>query len=164
MENDAALQQEKFDGQAGYEYAIDTLIAKAKKRIRIFDKQASPAFNSVKRYELLRNFLLASRDNRLYIVLHDAGYLTTNCSRMMLLLRHFSHGIAIHETQQHAKHVYDPFTVIDDSHYAHRFHYDNVHGLMVLNDSAGAHEFNDRFDEIWEASFPVASATTLGLR
>ncbi|HVS27537.1 MAG TPA: hypothetical protein VHE58_09640 [Burkholderiales bacterium] len=164
MENTAAPQQEKFDSQAGYEDAVDAVIAKAKKRIRIFDKQASPAFNSVKRYELLRNFLLASRDNRLYIVLHDAGFLTANCPRMLLLLRHFSHGIAIHETQQHAKHVYDPFTVIDDSHYAHRFHHENVRGLMAFNDSAGAHEFNDRFDEIWEASFLAVSATTLGLR
>ena len=105
MENTTAPQQEKFDSQAGYEAAIDAVIAKAKKRIRIFDKQASPAFNSVNRYELLRNFLRASRDNRLYIVLHDAGFLTANCPRIMLLLRHFSHGIAIHETQQHAKHV-----------------------------------------------------------
>jgi hypothetical protein len=164
MDNSATPQQEKFDNLAGYESALDKVIGHAGKRIRIFDNQSGPAFNSVNRYDLLRKFLLASRNHRLYIVLHDVSFLTAHCPRMMFLLKQFSHSILIHETQPHAKHVYDPFTVVDDVHYVHRFHYDEARGLMALNDSVGAHGFNDRFEEIWEASFPAVSATTLGLR
>jgi hypothetical protein len=39
-----------------------------------------------------------------------------------------------------------------------------MRGLMTLNDLQGAHLFNDRFDDIWEASIPAVTATTLGLR
>ena len=166
MENTAETspQYQKTESVAAYEAAIDMVIARARHRVRIFDKQASNAFNSIERYELLRGFLLASRSNRLYIVMHDTGFLNTHCPRMMFLLKQFSHGIFIHETQPHAKHVYDPFAVVDENHYVHRFHYDEMRGLMALNDLNEAHLFNDRFEEIWETSLPAVTATTLGLR
>ncbi|HYA19618.1 MAG TPA: hypothetical protein VEG25_03085 [Burkholderiales bacterium] len=157
-------QYQKIESAAQYEAAIDLVIAQASRNIRIFDKHASSLFNSTKRYELLRSFLLANRINRLRIVLHDTSSLTTRCPRMLSLLRQFSHCIAIHETLDDAKQVYDPFTVADENHYVHRFHYDRTRGLLALNDLNGAHEFNYRFEEIWEASFPAISATTLGLR
>lgn len=157
-------QYQKIESVAGYEAAIDQVIARARRNIHIFDKQASSTFNSLKRYELLRSFLLANRINRLRIVMHDTGFLTTHCPRMMSLLRQFSHCIAIHETREDAKQVYDPFIVVDENHYVHRFHYDSMRGLMALNDLNEAHEFNNRFEEIWEASFPAVSATKLGLR
>jgi len=166
MENtsETSPQYQKIDSVAEYEAAINLVIAQARRNIRIFDKQASSAFNSLERYELLRSFLLASRVNRLHIVVHDTGFLTTHCPRMMSLLKQFSHCIAIRETGTDAKQVYDPFTVVDENHYVHRFHYDRTRGLMALNDLNEAHEFIDRFEEIWEASIPTVSATTLGLR
>ncbi|HXZ95732.1 MAG TPA: hypothetical protein VEG37_01595 [Burkholderiales bacterium] len=166
MQNSAETspQYQKIESAAEYEAAIDLVIAQAKRNIRIFDKQASSTFNSPKRYELLRSFLLANRLNRLRVVLHDTGFLTTKCPRMLSLIRQFSHCIAIRETLDDAKQVYDPFMVADENNYVHRFHYDSSRGLMALNDLNGAHEFNNRFEEIWEASFPAVSATTLGLR
>jgi hypothetical protein len=166
MENttETSPQHQKIESVADYEAAIDRVIGRARHRVRIFDKQASSAFNSIERYELLRGFLLASHCNRLYIVMHETGFLIARCPRMMHLLKQFSHGIAIHETQPHAKHVYDPFTVVDENHYVHRFHYDEMRGLMALNDLNGAHLFNDRFEDIWEASLPAVTATTIGLR
>jgi hypothetical protein len=166
MENTAETspQYQKIESVADYEAAINMVIAQARRNIRIFDKQASSAFNSIERCELLHSFLLASRINRVRIVMHDTGFLTTNCPRMMSLLKLFSHCIAIHETRVDAKQVYDPFTVVDENHYVHRFHYDSTRGLMALNDLNETHEFIDRFEEIWEASFPAVSATTLGLR
>ncbi|HMK14248.1 MAG TPA: hypothetical protein VK460_04480 [Burkholderiales bacterium] len=166
MENttDISTHYQKIEGVAEYEAAINLVIAQARRSIRIFDKQASNAFNSVERYELLRSFLLASRVNRILIVVHDTGFLTSHCPRMMSLLKQFSHCIAIRETGTDAKQVYDPFTVVDENHYVHRFHYDRPRGLMALNDLNEAHEFIDRFEEIWEASIPAVPATTLGLR
>ncbi|HUL41618.1 MAG TPA: hypothetical protein VLV32_06920 [Burkholderiales bacterium] len=157
-------QYQKIESGADYEAATDLVIARASRNIRIFDNQVSSAFNSSKRCELLRSFLLANRINRLRIVLHDTRYLITGCPRMLSLLRQFSHCIAIHETLEDAKQVYDPFTVADESHYVHRFHYTTSRGLLALNDLNGAHEFINRFEQIWEASHPALSATKLGLR
>ena len=79
------------------------------------------------------------------------------------LLRQFSHVISIHETQDQAKNVYDPFVLVDDRHYAHRFHYDGAQGMLAIDDPHGARTLRDRFEEIWAASDPAIPATTLGL-
>ena len=68
-----------------------------------------------------------------------------------------------YETQAEAKGVYDPFSVMDERHYVHRFHYEQPRGLLALDEPQGAHAFVKRFAEIWDASAPAASATTLGL-
>jgi hypothetical protein len=59
--------------------------------------------------------------------------------------------------------VYDPFAVIDERHYVHRFHYEGSRGVLALDDVPSAHGFVQRFEEIWEASAPAVCATTLGL-
>ena len=71
----------------------------------------------------------------------------------------FSHG----EPQAHAKRVYDPFALADERDHLHRFHYEDSRALLALDDPAGTQPFLDRFQELWEASGPAASATTLGL-
>jgi hypothetical protein len=38
-----------------------------------------------------------------------------------------------------------------------------MRGLMAVDDPLGTHPFIERFAEIWEASSPAVSATTLGL-
>ena len=45
----------------------------------------------------------------------------------------------------------------------HRFHYDSTRGVLGLDDAHEARGFAQRFEEIWEASSPGVSATTLGL-
>jgi hypothetical protein len=53
--------------------------------------------------------------------------------------------------------------LLDDCHYLHRFHFDGPRGVLALDDSAGALPLIERFAQIWEASAPAVSATTLGL-
>jgi hypothetical protein len=156
-------ERRKLDGNVAYEDALDTLFARPGRQLRIFDRQLGGRYNSVRRSELLRQFLLLSRSRRLQIVLHDAANLQRDCPRLILLLRQFSHAISIHETDPQAKGVYDPFAVMDERDYVHRFHYDDTRGLLALDDPQDAHSFVQRFGEIWEASAPVVSATTLGL-
>ena len=69
----------------------------------------------------------------------------------------------INETEPQAKGVYDPFALADERDYVHRFHYDDSRGLLALDDPQGALGLSERFQELWEASYPAASATTLGL-
>ena len=163
MSEDPLPEQRKIEGNAEYESALDALLARPGRQLRIFDRQLGTAYNSVHRYEHLRRFLFASRTNRLQIAVHDASNLQRDCPRLMNLLRQFSHAMSINETEPQAKGVYDPFAVMDERDYVHRFHYDDMRGLLGLDDVANARVFVQRFEELWEASSPAAAATTLGL-
>jgi hypothetical protein len=157
------LQHRKLEGRVESDEALDEVLAQAQRTLRLFDRRLGSAFDTVRRQELLGGFLRASRANRIRIVLHDASNLSRECPRLIGLLRSFSHAIAIQETQEQAKGVYDPFCIADDHHYLHRFHYDDTRALLALNDPQGAYTLVQRFEEIWEASTPAVSATTLGL-
>ncbi len=163
MADEPNPQHSPIFGNAEYEAAIDTILQKASSRIRIFDHTLEKEYNSSRRLELLRHFLLASRRNSLQIVLHDTRTMDRNCPRILNLLRTYGHSISIHETHPTAKLVYDPFVIVDDRSFVHRFHFDEMRGLFALDDPIGTHTFIERFSEIWEASSPAVSATTLGL-
>ncbi|HKB83337.1 MAG TPA: hypothetical protein VKD04_09055 [Burkholderiales bacterium] len=150
-------------GNAEYETAIDTVLQKATSTIRIFDHTLGREYNSPRRAERLRSFLLASRRNCLQIVLHEVRTLDRDCPRILHLLRTYGHSISIHETHPAAKSVYDPFVIVDDRCFVHRFHFDEMRGLLGLDDPIGTYAFIERFGEIREASSPAVSATTLGL-
>ncbi|MBI2311086.1 MAG: hypothetical protein HYU77_01080 [Betaproteobacteria bacterium] len=161
---DGELQHTKLEGINDYIEAVDTVIGLAQRTIRIFGHSLDGGgFNSVKRHDTLQRFLLASRNNRLQIVLHDVNYVMLDCPRLMSLLRLYGHAIAIHQTQPHAQGVYDPFVVADDQHYVRRFHYADSRGLLAVNDPQGAETLIHRFGELWEASFAAVWATTTGL-
>lgn len=153
----------RFEGMREYEAVIDSLIPQTQRTIRVFDKTLSSAWNSPQRYDVLREFLLASRANRLLIVVHDAEPIERICPRMLDLLRQFSHAVKIHQTLQVARGVYDPFVVFDAIHYVHRFHYDHLRAAQGTNDVIGAQQLLDRFAEIWDASAPRVTANTSGL-
>ena len=157
-------QHTKLQGVTEYIDAIDTVIGLAQESVRIFDNTLeNTGSNSLKRYEILRSFLLASRKNRLQIVVHDPDYMSKFCPRMLMLLKQFSHSVSIYRTQAHAQHVTDPFIIADDRHYVRSYHFDDLRGLLALHDPKGAEALNLHFDELWAASRPAISATTIGL-
>ena len=89
---------------AAYEKAINTVIDNALTASRIVDYNLEDGgCNSPQRFELLQSFLLARRNNRVYMVLHDINYLTRFCPRMQILQRQFSHAIDIHQISPEAK-------------------------------------------------------------
>ena len=153
----------RFEGTVEYEAVIEGLIPQTLRTIRVFDRSLSRAWSSSQRYENLRQFLLASRANRLLVVVHDAEPIERECPRVVDLVRQFSASVRIHETLSPAKHVYDPFAVFDSSHYVHRFHYQYLRAAQGANDVIGAQQLLDRFSEIWEASIHAVSAGTSGL-
>lgn len=160
----AAPMQRRIDGAQEYTTAIDEVIGHAKKRLRVFDYDLSEGgYNSPQRFELLRDFLLSSRANRLQLVVHETGHLTRYCPRLMLLLTQFGHAIQINQTTEDAKSVYDPFVIADGEHFVHRFHYESPRAVMALHDVAGSQLLSQHFDELWGASAPAVFASTLGL-
>ena len=96
-------------------------------------------------------------------VLHETGNIVRDCPRLVLLLKQFSHGIAIQETLPAARRVYDPFAIGDEARFVHRFHYNDVRGAATIGDVAATHALIKRFDEIWQASAPAVSANRTGL-
>jgi hypothetical protein len=152
-----------LEGSIACEQALDELIANAAHTVRIFDKNIGRGFNSPQRYELLRQLLLARRTNRVYIVLHETANIARDCPRLIMLLRHFSHAVSIHQTLPDARRVYDPFAVADDARFVHRFHYDDVRGVATVGDIAATGLLLKRYEEIWQASAPAVAATTIGL-
>jgi len=155
--------ERKLEGLVAYDEALDELLANATQTVRIFDKNIGRNFNTPQRYELLGQFLLGRRTNRVRIVLHETGNVVRDCPRLLMLLKRFSHGLAIHQTLPAAQRVYDPFAVADDTRFVRRFHYSDVRGVATLGDVAATSLLIKRFDEIWEASAPAVAATTIGL-
>jgi hypothetical protein len=163
-ENGNHPQRDSLMGEVEYEVAIAEVVARADNTLHIFDTNlALGGYTSLRRFEALRDFLLRSNKNRLVIVLHETGFLTSRCPRLMQLLKSHSHAVSIHETQEHARMAGDPFVIADESYYVHRFHRDGARFLRALHDPAGALELEGRFQQLLESSYPAVFATTLGL-
>ncbi|MCW5627057.1 MAG: hypothetical protein KIT73_20235, partial [Burkholderiales bacterium] len=107
-------QQLKIDSRAGLEAAVDQVLPLARRQIMVFANTLGSEWNQDARAGTLREFCLASRRNELKLVLHDVQPLYRNCPRLLNLLRQFGHVLAIHETHLEAKHIYDPFIIVDD--------------------------------------------------
>ena len=153
----------RFESMREYEEVIDRMIPQTIRTIRVFDRSLGQSYNAPERFELLRQFLLASRVNRLMNALHATARQKRDCPRMLALMQQFSHAVSIRETLRPAQLVYDPFVIFDASHYVHRFHYDHLRAAEGTNDVLGAQQLIDRFSEIWEACGPALSTHVSGL-
>lgn len=158
------LQQTHLDGVADYSAALDTLCKLAQRKLYLFEKDFDGmGFNSELRYEALRNFLLCNPTNHLYILAHDTLYLSVYCPRMMMLLRQFDNRMYIHRIAKSIQQSSVPFCVADDAHYVRRFHFDDPRGLLAINDPSNARTLESLYQQMWAASHPAISTTTLGL-
>jgi hypothetical protein len=155
---------ERFDSAEGFQNAVERLLGQPGRELRVFDPDgAALRLNDSSRVGALERFLAASRTRRLYLVLHDTDQLTRHCPRMLGLLARYSHAIQIHRTAEHIREIQDAFLVLDSQHYVRRPAASFYRGAMGLGDETEALAMRQRFQEIWEASFPAVSATTAGL-
>ena len=158
------LQHTALNSMADYISALDTLCGLAKRNLLIFDKNFEDiGLNSAARENTLRHFLLSNPAGHLHLLTHDARSATQHCSRLLSLLRQFSHCMHIYQTPKHLHHLSEPFAVADEIHYIRRFHFDDPSGLLAQHDPEKARAFKAQFDEMWAASRPGVTATTLGL-
>jgi hypothetical protein len=155
--------ERKLAGVAEYEAAFDELIANSTQTVRIFDRGIGRGFVTPHRYELFRTLLLANRNNRVRIVLHETSNVVRDCPRLMSLLRQFSHTLSLHQTLRAARHVYDPFVIGDDSRFIRRFHFNDLRGIATIGDVAYTNMLLKRFEELWATSVQAVTATTIGL-
>jgi hypothetical protein len=155
---------ERFDSAAGFQDAVDRLLAQPGRELRIFDPDgAALRLNDSSRIANLERFLGASRTRRLYMVVHDTDHLTRYCPRLIALLARYAHALQINRTHEQIRELQDAFLVLDSQHYVRRPQASFYRGAIGLGDEAEALEMRGRFMEIWEASFPGMSSTTVGL-
>ena len=155
---------ERFDTGEGFQAAVDRLLEQPGRELRIFDPDgAALRLNDPARVGRLEKFLQASRTRRLYMVLHDTGHLERQCPHMMSLLARYAHAIQIHRTHEEIRELQDAFMVLDAAHYLRRPVAAFFRGAIGLADENEALAMRGRFGEIWSASFPAVSSTTLGL-
>lgn len=162
----AAARREyvRFDSEAGFQAAVERLLAQDGRELRIFDPDlAALRLERRARVEALERFLRASRTRRLYVAVHDTAHLTHRCARMMDLVARFSHAIRIHRTLEEIRHAQDAFLVLDAAHYVRRPVAAFFRGAAGFHDEAEALAMRARFLEIWAASEPGVSATATGL-
>jgi hypothetical protein len=82
---------------------------------------------------------------------------------MLGLLKLFTHAIQINRTHEEIRNLQDAFMVLDAQHYLRRPVAGFFRGALGLNDETEALAMRARFQEIWSASFPGVSSTTVGL-
>jgi DNA-binding GntR family transcriptional regulator len=153
----------RFESFREYETLFDTLIPQTQSIIRVFDRALPAAWNAPARSSLLRQFLLLNRANRLQVILHDTANIERELPRIAQLNRDFGHAFKMRQTPRMARHLYDPFTVFDASHYLHRFHHAHMRAAIGTHDVEGATQLIDRHLELWEVSLPVSFASPTGL-
>jgi hypothetical protein len=155
---------ERFDTNEGFQAALERLLEQPGRELRIFDPDgAALRLNDSGRIERFERFLQASRTRRLYLALHDPHHLQRQCPRMMSLLARYSHAIQINRTQEEIRELQDAFMVLDSVHYLRRPVAAFFRGAIGLADENEALAMRARFNEIWSASYPAVSSTTVGL-
>ena len=155
---------ERFDTSQGFQAAVDRLMEQPGRELRLFDPDgAALRLNDPQRIELLERFLIASRTRRLYLVVHSTDHLTRQCPRLLALLRRFSHAMQINQTHEEIREVQDAFLLLDAMHYVRRPLASLFRGAMGLGDENEGQALRGRFGEIWAASYPAVSSTTIGL-
>jgi hypothetical protein len=155
---------ERFDTNEGFQAAVERLMEQPGRELRLFDPDgAALRLNDPQRIERLEGFLLASRTRRLYLVVHNTEHLTRQCPRLLTLLRRFSHAMQINRTHEEIREVQDAFLLLDAMHYVRRPMASLFRGAMGLGDENEGQALRGRFGEIWAASYPAVSSTTVGL-
>jgi hypothetical protein len=157
-------EYQRFDTEAAWHQAVDRLVGKEGRELRVFDPDlTSLRLDSLERVELLEKFLQASRARRLLIASHDSEHLTRRCPRMMGLLARYAHAIQINRTSEEIRNLQDSFLVLDARHYVRRPVAAFFRGAAGFDDESEGLAMRSRFLEIWAASFPAVSSTTVGL-
>ena len=155
---------ELFESETAFQAAVDRLLAQSGRELRVFDPDFSALrLNSPQRIACIEHFLQASRTRRLHLALHDVDHLSKHCPRMLSLLKRFSHAIQIQRTHEEIRELRDSFLVLDALHFVRRPEAAFWRGVICLNDRNEAYAMRARFLEIWSASYPAVSPTTLGL-
>jgi hypothetical protein len=156
-----------MDTNAAAALAISDVVAGAKREIRIFDTSATSlrerGFGSPERIGEIRQLLLANRQHRLRIVLHETRGMECELPRLINLLATLAPQIQIHRSTTAARDLHDVLLIADDVHCWRKPHCGHPRSIVTLNDPLATQPFLERFDEIWQHSELAVGGETSGL-
>jgi len=163
-EEQPKTEYQRFEGEGDFQKSLDRFLEQPGRELRLFDPDLKALrLNSPARIAQLDRFLRGSRTRKIYIVVHDTDHLTRQCPRMLGLLKLFTHVIQINRTHEEIRNLQDAFLVLDAQHYLRRPVAEHFRGAIGLHDETEALAMRSRFQEIWSASYPAVSSTTVGL-
>lgn len=164
MQTNTAQLNTVQTGERNYAAALDLMIAAAQNELLIFDQDFIRGdYVSLRRYELLRDFLSKNALSKLTIILQYAQHFANNCPRLLGLLETYGHKMTVYETNDVAKIAKDCFVIADKRHYVRRFHIDQARFKFAFDDEIEAANLNMRFDELLDETTETVSITKLGL-
>ena len=151
-------------GERNYAAALDLVIAQAENHLLIFDQSFEKGdYASLKRFELIQQFLAKNAPSELTIILQNAQFFSVNCPRLFDLLSIYGHKMRVFETNDFAKIAKDCFVIADKKHYCRRFHIDQARFKFALNDVETSASLLLRYDELLAETADTISVTQLGL-
>lgn len=164
MTTEDLIENSIINSERSYAQALDLVIASAQQQLLIFDQDLSHGgYSSVKRYELLHDFLQQNTLSQLTIVLQNKRYFLEKCPRLISLLMSYGHKMTVYETNDHAKVAKDCFVLADNQHYCRRFHIDQARFKFALNNPEDTISLNLRFEELLQETSSKISTVNLGL-
>lgn len=159
-----ANASETFDTRAAYQQAIDRVLSSATREVCVFDSDLKiMEFDNRIRADAIAAFFAGGRDRKLRIVLHDIDHLTRYSPRMMALLKRYSHSFAVRQTPESLRSLADCIVLADGVSGVIRFHADHFRGKVLTKQAPEVHDWQQRFEDLWQESIPGVSATHLGL-
>ena len=97
-------------------------------------------------------------------MVHQTEHLTRHCPRMMGLLKLFNHAIQINQTHEEIRSLQDAFMVLDAAALpAPPGGRASSAARSACTTRPRRSAMRSRFQEIWAASYPGVSSTTVGL-
>ncbi len=157
-------REERLDTLAGQVAAIDSLVALAKSRIQVFDRDLSEwGWQRSDRVDALAAFLRGSRAATLDVIVHETRWIEQRGARLLALLRTHSHAFRFHRTGPGAEGATDALVIVDGRHALHRYHVDQPRATLTIADPVAVRPRVSRFEEIWATGEPGVTGTVLGL-
>ena len=158
------IENQVIVGEKNYEAALNLVIASAECELLIFDQDlVKGGYTSLKRFELIRDFLTKGSQVKLIILLNNSEYFTTQCPRLYELLAVYGHVMTVYQTNDQAKVAKDTFIIADQKHYLRRFHIDQARFKYAFDDVGATGILTMRFDELRQETSHTISVTALGL-
>jgi len=147
-----------------YDASLSEILPRAAQTVRIFDEDlVKLKLERSDNVEVLRSFLGSSAQNRLQIIIRDAGPLRRNSPRLMKLLADYSDKMAVTRCPEHLISLSDSLVICDDCHALVRFHEDHARAKLIVDSAADCAPYVRRFEDLLSEGGEPISATTLGL-
>ena len=147
--------------------ALGEVITAATRDLCVFDVKPTTLrdreFGGLDHVELIRAMLLAGRQHRVRIALHETTGIEGELPRVVALLRQFAGQLQIHRTVGIARDAQDVMVIADDHTIWRKPVATHTRSVFEGDDSIAVLPYLERFEEIWQSSERAVSDGALGL-